>query len=474
MDSRFAGMSWDIIRTYVRLVKIRLVEMGVMLVSIELLGAVSVEDAVLVVDELQAHVSHLSGSDASSQLARVGVLAAKLDAYRLSLISAIDSSEVWRAADPNGTPASFLRQEHVLDQRTARSDLRAAKSFVRFPDLERACVEGRISREKVDVMLGFGLRTAAREAALGEFLGIFIELAERVTSSDLKRALELWADQIDPVTTAGDESDAHQRRELHVHQLGDGVKLDGFFGREQGMKIMVALNAALQLHRRENPDSKNEAKAAHHASEHGNHRVANATAAARADAFIDAIIGPSLESGALPTCGGAAANICVTVPLERLQLPEGAANSSDVRARLVADTLRLASATLSAPNGPGETLISASKAQQLSCDATVQRVILSAVGKPLDIGRRTRVIPEQLRTALVIRDGGCVFPFCDKPPGWTEGHHVQHWSQGGPTSLDNLVLLCSKHHHQVHSEHIPITFDVHGMPTIELTYRLRR
>ena len=438
-----------------------------------MLGVVSVDDAVLVVDELLAQVSALSGPDASRQMARVSVLAAKVDAYRLSLVAAIESSEVWRAADPNGTPASFLRQEHVLDQRTVRSDLRAAKSFGRFPELQRACLEGRISREKVDVILAFGLRTPQRESALGEFLSIFIELAQRVTVSDLKKALELWADQIDPVTTASDESDAHHRRELHVHQLGDGVKLDGFFGREQGMKIMVALNAALQLHRREHPEAKPDAKAAQRDSEHGNHRVSNATAAQRADAFIDAIIAPALESGALPTCGGALPNICVTVPLRRLEEPGAPADAGHLASRIADGTLRHGSGSLRAPNGVGEVLISGTKAQQLSCDATVQRVILSPEGKPLDIGRRTRVIPEHLRTALVIRDGGCVFPFCDKPPGWTEGHHVQHWSQGGPTSLDNLVLLCSKHHHQVHSEHIPIAFDAHGIPAIEVNHRFR-
>lgn len=441
--------------------------------SIATMSAVTIEDAVLVVDELQARVTQLSGQSASQQLRRVSVLAAKLDAYRVSLVAAIDASQVWRESDPNATPASFLRQEHVLDQRTAKSDLRAAKSFSRFPELEQACQDGRVSREKVDVILAFGLRTTQREAALGEFLRIFIDLAERVAVCDLKRALELWADQIDPVTTVGDESDAHHRRELHVQQLGDGIKLDGFFGRDQGMKIMTALNAALDMHRRDNPRARAQAKDARHASEHGAYRVANATAAQRADAFIDAIIQPALESGSLPTCGGAAPNICVTVPFDRLTNPRAAADPDGVKARFSSHTLRLASATVRAPNGPGEILISGTRAQQLSCDATVQRVVVSPAGKPLDIGRRTRVIPEQIRAALVIRDGGCVFPFCDRPAGWTEGHHVQHWSQGGPTSLDNLVLLCSKHHHQVHSDEIPIEFSESGLPRVKVRHRLR-
>ena len=109
-------------------------------------------------------------------------------------------------------------------------------------------------------------------------------------------------------------------------------------------------------------------------------------------------------------------------------------------------------------------------ALQMSCDATIQRVVISPAGKPLDIGRRTRVIPEQIRTALAVRDGGCRFPQCDGPVGWSHGHHIQHWSHGGSTSMDNLVLLCSRHHHQVHAQHIPITIAPNGKPHIHLNH----
>jgi len=443
-------------------------------VTIELLGQATVDDAMFVVNTLQNQAENLTGPDASAHLARVSVLAAQLDAYRISLVATIQSSEVWRESDPNGTPASFLRNEHVMDHWQAKADLRTARAFGRFPKLEQACREGRVSRAKVDVILSFGLRNSHREAALGEFISIFVELAERVTISDLKRMLTLWADQIDPVAPANDEDDAHKRREFRIHQLGDGFKLDGFFGRDQGMKIMVALNAALELHRRESPDAKDAAMDEHRRAEHGeSDRMASSTAAQRADAFIDSIIMPMLESGAFPTAGGAPANVCVTVPLDRLQWPAAPADHDDVKARIADATMRFHSASLRCTNGPGEMLISATKAQQLSCDATIQRVVLSPAGKPLDIGRRTRVIPEQIRTALVIRDGGCAFPFCDKPSGWTEGHHIQHWSQGGPTRLDNLVLLCSRHHHQVHSEHIPIEFDSAGIPRVALEHRYR-
>jgi Domain of unknown function (DUF222)/HNH endonuclease len=77
-------------------------------------------------------------------------------------------------------------------------------------------------------------------------------------------------------------------------------------------------------------------------------------------------------------------------------------------------------------------------------------VLGGAPTQPLDVGRTTRVIQPAQRVALAVRDGGCVFPGCDRPLAWCEAHHLVHWLDGGPTDLDNLVLLCRAHHRAVH------------------------
>lgn len=64
--------------------------------------------------------------------------------------------------------------------------------------------------------------------------------------------------------------------------------------------------------------------------------------------------------------------------------------------------------------------------------------------------RRTRVVSPALRTALHVRDGGCAFSGCDRPPGWCDAHHIVHWVDGGETKLDNLILLCRSHHRLLH------------------------
>ncbi|HSO51150.1 MAG TPA: DUF222 domain-containing protein [Actinomycetes bacterium] len=70
--------------------------------------------------------------------------------------------------------------------------------------------------------------------------------------------------------------------------------------------------------------------------------------------------------------------------------------------------------------------------------------------QPLEVGRATRVIQPAQRSALAVRDGGCVFPHCQRPLAWCDAHHLRHWLHGGPTDLANLALLCRAHHRAVH------------------------
>ncbi|MGZ4797696.1 MAG: DUF222 domain-containing protein [Acidimicrobiia bacterium] len=97
--------------------------------------------------------------------------------------------------------------------------------------------------------------------------------------------------------------------------------------------------------------------------------------------------------------------------------------------------------------------------ERMLCDCSVSRVVTGPAGLPIDVGRQTRTVRHHERRALVVRDGGCRFPGCDRPPGWTDAHHVVHWRNGGRTDLANLVLLCSHHHHVVHQPGWIVKFD---------------
>ena len=70
-------------------------------------------------------------------------------------------------------------------------------------------------------------------------------------------------------------------------------------------------------------------------------------------------------------------------------------------------------------------------------------------GRTHGLGRRTRTVNAPIWAALVVRDRTCAFPGCDTPTSRCDAHHIEHWADGGPTSLGNLVLLCRYHHQRV-------------------------
>jgi hypothetical protein len=94
--------------------------------------------------------------------------------------------------------------------------------------------------------------------------------------------------------------------------------------------------------------------------------------------------------------------------------------------------------------------LSVATLRRIACDARISRVITDGRSQPLDVGRTTRTVTAALWRALVARDGGCTHPGCDRPPGWCEAHHIKHWADGGTTTLDNLKLVCSRHHREEH------------------------
>ncbi|MBK7536884.1 MAG: HNH endonuclease [Myxococcales bacterium] len=103
--------------------------------------------------------------------------------------------------------------------------------------------------------------------------------------------------------------------------------------------------------------------------------------------------------------------------------------------------------------------------RRLACDCGLVVATVAAAtatdATPLSVGRKTRTIPAALKRALLLRDRTCRFPGCDHRL-FLEGHHLQHWADGGETNLDNLALLCSLHHAYVHERGYRITQSATG------------
>lgn len=138
----------------------------------------------------------------------------------------------------------------------------------------------------------------------------------------------------------------------------------------------------------------------------------------------------ALDPSRLPDHGGDATTVIVTVTLEALQQ-------------------RLAAAGVVTGD---QGRISAGQARRLACSAAIVPAVLGSAGQVLDLGRATRLFSTAQRKALRLRDGRCRAEGCTVPAGWCDAHHWQPWSSGGPTDLDNGVLLCSYHHHRAHDD----------------------
>jgi hypothetical protein len=136
----------------------------------------------------------------------------------------------------------------------------------------------------------------------------------------------------------------------------------------------------------------------------------------------------ALASGTLPVLRTVKPQLLVTIPLADLADPT---------------------------TGPGAgttatgATISAARARWIACDGQVTRIVLGPDGVPLDHGRSRRLVSPAQRRALEVRDRGCVFTGCSAPTWWCEAHHLLEWALGGDTDLDNLALLCERHHTQV-------------------------
>lgn len=95
--------------------------------------------------------------------------------------------------------------------------------------------------------------------------------------------------------------------------------------------------------------------------------------------------------------------------------------------------------------------LSASAARRLAASAEIIPVVLGGASEVLDLGRARRGFSRAQRIALAERDGGCAWPGCPHPPGYTEAHHLDWWERDdGPTDLSNGILLCSGCHHRIH------------------------
>jgi hypothetical protein len=350
-------------------------------------------------------------------------------------------------AEGGGTTVSWLRRSCGMTAKAAAYRVHLARTLGAMPAVLDSARAGRASFTNV-AMIGH-LAGHVGVEPLETYEEALVAAAETLEPRGMRIATEAVRLRIDPDGVLADANHAHDRRWLDCDETYGGVFiLRGEFDAEGGALLKTAIDALS------------------HGMTRGEERSASAR---RADALVD-MAATQLRCGDHRDAHGQRPHLTVTVRAEGLRTETSSVDAGSE------DTLRVVAVPQPAElRGVGP--IHPEIARRIACDAVRTLVtvaatpddsswMLGAPAVPLSVGRATRTIPARIRTALILRDQGCRFPGCDRPPAWTDGHHIIHWADGGPTELANLVSLCRSHHRRVHEEgwHIHI---VEGSAVVE-------
>ncbi|MFC6237793.1 HNH endonuclease signature motif containing protein [Longivirga aurantiaca] len=353
--------------------------------------------------------------------------------------------------DGQASLGRWLEVAAGLPGRDANGLIAGARSLAEdYSDLLDAWLTGDISgpmaatlRHGIDTCL-VRVPSKERPAIRSSMVADLLPHAEHRTPDRMAKALKDLRANVDPDGANQAEIDAHDEQHIRFTPVGSGVQVKGYLSNETYAQIRTALEqtvdgwyreGALPDEDRIDPDDDTRA-----ADRKRRQRQAHLHALALAQICTDA-----LESGTLGTHHGLVPRITLTGSLDRLAVGLGGElllPGHDTPAVVIPDTFRRflcdAEITPIITANPSDTL------------GPIDLVLREANEPFLHVGRDYRVVPPRLRRALEHRDGHCAFPGCRVNVRRCRAHHVEHWEHGGPTDIDNCVLLCETHHRAVH------------------------
>jgi hypothetical protein len=438
------------------------------------LGSVLAADEELAAEDLD----RLTDAALAEEVLVLRRLLDRLEGQWLRRVAAVDARGAAGADQDQqvGSTAGWLRNRLRLGAGAASSIVRTARSLFRGPltATAQALTSGVLSPAHARVLAQGTSDLPERVAAEADPL--LVEAAARLDPPRLRQAVGYLLEVADPEGADAARERRHGRRGLWLSPtFDDMVAVNGLLEPEAGHIVLAALEP---LARPADADD----------SRSGGQRQADALAE---------LARRALEGGWLPKAGGVRPQLLVTVDLDSLLgHPGGIGGEMGWAGPLEAEACRrlacdgavtrvlvtrdptsrdptshhptghgavadheprydVGLATDHDPSGDRAAGDPSSTVEGLQGRLRAAMTLLpptlgGAPSQPLDVGRTTRVVQPAQRSALVVRDGGCVFPGCDRPLAWCEAHHLRHWLHGGPTDLANLALLCRAHHRAVH------------------------
>ena len=344
-------------------------------------------------------------------------------AHLLKLIAELDRRQAWGDWGLKSC-AHWLNWQCGIDLGAAREKVRVARALEALPLISDAFGNGEVSYSKVRAM------TRVANASNEEYLLMIARHGTAAHMEDLVRGYR----RVQRNQALENANKAHAERSLSWHWDEDGaLVIRARLPAEAGAVVLKALTAAT--------DELN-------------------TEDYKQDVSAETCIGDEVDAGQ-PTASAKRADSLAHVCEDYLASPTQPHRSAD-RYQVMIDVKHpvISDEALAAriQDGP---CISESTVERLCCDSSVIAIKTAGDGEVLDVGRKQRTVPTALRRALAHRDNGCRFPGCTTKRH-VDAHHIQHWSKGGHTKLDNLVLLCRHHHRLVHEGGYQVVFHERG------------
>jgi hypothetical protein len=347
----------------------------------------------------------------------IASLSARLDAAAHRLLECIrrfDEACGWHEQGAVSC-AHWLAWRLGWDPATAREKVRVARALGMLPAINESLRTARLSYAKVRALTR--VATPENEAKL-------LEMALMATGAQLERLCRGYRGVLDNERTPAPEERSVRQRLLP----GGMVKLELVLEPDEADLILRAIERAREVRARRAEPLETEAPGGPAAQGEAEPVEAASVSAetcwpSRADGAVK-LAESFLAGNPVTGTGGERFQVMVHLDQEVLGQDGAWAGTLEDGTRVSAETLR-----------------------RVACDCGL--VAMGGNGEALNIGRRARSIPPAIRRALMLRDRGCAFPGCTHT-AFLHGHHIEHWLHGGETSLDNVLLLCTGHHHLVH------------------------
>jgi hypothetical protein len=369
--------------------------------GVEVLGEAAVQD---LTTEIQLHLDELDDEKLEQETIS---LRREIDA--LSSRFSLNVAEVERRGIPQRThrlsAAGWLARFCSLTRNEAAGTVSAARALTHMPLIREKALTGEVPFRSVRFL------ARARDRHPEEFAGqerMFTDAAAHLSPGELWRVINSWEQRVDYEQSLTDVRALDRLRSFSISPIGNGLHdIRGTLTSEAAHVVTTAIEALTNPANLDAADNRTPSQKRH-------------------DALIDVCHFFLDHNSDVATSGGEKPHITVTLPYEVLVGSE----------RKLADL----------DGNPVDPEI----IRRWACDAGIVRIVTDGDSQPLDVGRRVRTATPAIRRAAELRDGGCVWPGCDAPVSWCDVHHIVHWADGGDTSVDNVELLCRRHHGDTH------------------------